>query len=45
VDRFRNSEFTMLECYQAYADYNDMMELTEELIAYLARVLTGGTTL
>jgi lysyl-tRNA synthetase, class II len=31
-----NPEFTMLECYQAYADYRDMMELTEALVAAAA---------
>lgn len=31
-----NPEFTMLECYQAYADYEDMMALTEELVAEAA---------
>ena len=30
MDRTHNPEFTMLECYQAYADYHDMMELVEE---------------
>lgn len=36
-------EFTMLELYQAYADYTDMMALTEELAAVAAVAATGGT--
>ena len=32
IDRTHNPEFTMLEFYQAYADYNDMMELVEQLL-------------
>ena len=37
-----NPEFTMLEVYQAYADYQDMMKLVEELIIHLAESLLGG---
>ncbi len=37
-----NPEFSMLELYQAYADYNDIMELVEQLVSYLAVELTGG---
>lgn len=39
-----NPEFTMLELYQAYADWNDIMELVEELVSHLALELTGSTT-
>jgi lysyl-tRNA synthetase, class II len=40
-----NPEFTMLELYQAYGDLSDMMELTEQLVAHLAREVTGGTVI
>ncbi|MHB8506718.1 MAG: lysine--tRNA ligase, partial [Acidimicrobiales bacterium] len=40
-----NPEFTMLELYQAYADYTDMMELAEQLVAHLATQLRGTTRL
>ncbi|HWR21473.1 MAG TPA: lysine--tRNA ligase [Verrucomicrobiae bacterium] len=36
-----NPEFTMLEFYQAYADYRDLMATTEELLAHLAKEITG----
>lgn len=42
MDRSHNPEFTMLECYQAYADYNDMMELTEGMISGVVQHCTGG---
>jgi lysyl-tRNA synthetase class 2 len=40
-----NPEFTMLELYQAYADYTDMMALVEELVSGLALALVGTTSL
>jgi lysyl-tRNA synthetase class 2 len=40
-----NPEFTMLELYEAYADYGDMMRIVEELIAHLAIELRGTTKL
>ncbi len=40
-----NPEFTMLELYQAYADYGDIMHLVEELVAHLATEIHGDTTI
>jgi lysyl-tRNA synthetase, class II len=40
-----NPEFSMLELYQAYGDYHDVMDLTEELVAHLAMELHGTTQL
>jgi len=39
-----NPEFTMLEFYQAYADYHDLIDLTEELLRTLAEEVLGNTT-
>ncbi|MGH9453481.1 MAG: lysine--tRNA ligase [Terriglobia bacterium] len=39
-----NPEFTMLEFYQAYADYRDMMDFTERLLRHVAQTLLGSTT-
>jgi lysyl-tRNA synthetase class 2 len=38
-----NPEFTMLECYQAFADYRDMMALVQGLLQHVARAALGGT--
>ena len=45
VSTRHNPEFTMLELYQAYADYHDIMSLVEELVEQLAVELTGSTVL
>lgn len=43
IDRTHNPEFTMMECYQSYADYTDMMELTENLYAHIFKTVLGST--
>ena len=40
-----NPEYTAMELYQAYADYEDMMKITEELISHMAEVATGSTVI
>ncbi len=45
VSHKHNPEFTQLEFYAAYMDYNDVMDLAEEMIAYVAEEVTGGTTI
>ena len=42
LDSTHHPEFTSLEVYQAYADYHDMMDLTEEIISHLAKEVTGS---
>ncbi len=38
-----NPEFTAIELYEAYADYNDMMEIMENMIAYVCEKVNGST--
>jgi lysyl-tRNA synthetase class 2 len=42
LSKKHNPEFTMLEFYQAYATFEDLMNLTEELYVHLAKTITGG---
>ncbi len=42
VSTKHNPEYTLLECYQAYADYQDIMEMVEEMVAYVAQQALGG---
>ena len=45
IDKSHNPEFTALEAYQAYADYNDMAELIPNLIRYVAQKVLGTTVI
>jgi lysyl-tRNA synthetase class 2 len=42
VSTKHNPEYTLLECYQAYADYQDVMKLVEEMVAYVAQQALGS---
>ncbi len=45
LDTRHNPEFTLMELYQAYTDYNGMMELTENMFRYVAQEVLGATTI
>ncbi|MCL2678913.1 MAG: lysine--tRNA ligase [Dehalococcoidia bacterium] len=41
IDTSHNPEFTLMECYQAYADYNDVMNLVEEMVSGIVKEVAG----
>lgn len=43
IDTTHNPEFTMMECYWSYADYQDMMNLTKEMVMFVAKKVNGTT--
>ncbi|MBI2546585.1 lysine--tRNA ligase [Candidatus Woesearchaeota archaeon] len=43
IDTTHNPEFTMMECYAAYADYHDMMDLTERMYEFIFKKINGTT--
>ena len=45
IDQDHNPEFTLLESYEAYADYNDVMEMVESLVSTVAQDVAGSTRL
>ena len=45
LDTRHNPEFTLMELYQAYTDYNGMMDLTEDMYRYVAQEVLGTTTI
>ncbi len=45
IDSTHNPEFTQIECYEAYKDYNDYMKMTEEMLGGLVKSIFGGYTI
>lgn len=43
IDIRHNPEFTMIELYEAFADYNDMMDITEQMVAFVCQKVNGTT--